>query len=183
MDEPEEPQGVVREPSPARRSRAMEETEEEEFPEEEQEEERPRRRRRRRRRSAEAEAAVAGPAISLMVLGALDIPTGIAYAIFQIFNFQMAGKQFAPGQAPAGYEAGLAVGKGFVIILILGSLISGILLLVAGLKMKKLQSFGLGMTACVLAMLPVHCCCLLGLPFGIWGLVALNKPEVKDAFR
>ncbi len=183
MEEAEEPQGIVREPPPARRSRAMEETEEEEFQEEEQEEERPRRRRRRRQRSAEAEATVAGPAISLMVLGALDIPVGIAYAIPQVVNFRLAGKQYAPGQAPPGYEVGLAIGKGWVVILILGSLVLGILLLVAGLKMKKLQSFGLAMTACVLAMLPVHCCCLLGLPFGIWGLVVLNKPEVKDAFR
>jgi predicted Zn finger-like uncharacterized protein len=38
-------------------------------------------------------------------------------------------------------------------------------------------------TACILAMIPCVNCCILGLPFGIWGLVVLNKPEVKDAFR
>jgi hypothetical protein len=39
--------------------------------------------------------------------------------------------------------------------------------------------------ASVAAMLPctVSCCCILGLPVGIWSLVVLMKPEVKQAFR
>lgn len=183
MDEPTERQNVVREPAPARRSRAMEETEEEELLEEEQEEERPRRRRRGKPRSAAAMDAVAGPAISLMVVGVLDIPAAILYSVFQIFNFRFAGKMYSQGQAPPGYAEGLVIGKAFAIAVIVLSILFGVLLLVGGLKMKKLQSFGLAMTACVLAMLPIHCCCILGLPFGIWGLVTLNKPEVKNAFR
>ena len=27
-----------------------------------------------------------------------------------------------------------------------------------------------------------NACCLLGVPFGIWALVVLNKPEVKAQF-
>jgi hypothetical protein len=27
------------------------------------------------------------------------------------------------------------------------------------------------------------CCCCAGTPFGIWALIALNQPDVKDAFR
>jgi hypothetical protein len=38
------------------------------------------------------------------------------------------------------------------------------------------------MVASVVAMLPCQCCCLFGLPFGIWALVVLNKPEVKSHF-
>lgn len=197
MDEPAEPERIVREPRPAarRRPRPPEDIEEEdelppeeeleELPEkpEEEYEERPRRRRRGRRRFAEAEAAVAAPAICLMVLGGLNIPTAIAYAIFQVFNMPLTGKAYPPGQAPPGYETGLVIGKVSVFVIIPLSILFGILLLIGGLKMKKLQSYGLAMTSCVLAMVPLHCCCLLGLPFGIWGLVALNKPEVKDAFR
>jgi predicted Zn finger-like uncharacterized protein len=41
----------------------------------------------------------------------------------------------------------------------------------------------LALTASILAMLNIDCCCcLLGLPFGIWSLVALNNPKAKDAF-
>jgi len=52
-----------------------------------------------------------------------------------------------------------------------------------GLKMKKLENYGSVMTACILALLPCGNCCCIGLPLGIWALVVLNRPEVKDAFR
>ena len=32
-------------------------------------------------------------------------------------------------------------------------------------------------------MLPCTCCCIAGLPVGIWALVILLKPEVKSAFH
>jgi predicted Zn finger-like uncharacterized protein len=184
MEEPDELEEVDDEPAPARRSEAMEETEEEGSLEEEEEERRPPRRRRGRRRFAEAEAAVAAPALCLMVLGALNIPTAVAYAIFRfVINKPDAGRAYPPGQAPPGYEAGWMIGTAFAFVIVPLSIILGIVLLIGGLKMKKLQSFGLAMTASVLAMLPIHCCCLLGLPFGIWGLIALNKPQVQNAFR
>ena len=58
------------------------------------------------------------------------------------------------------------------------------LVLLGAIKMLRLQSRALAMTACIVAMIPftVSCCCVLGLPFGIWGLVVLNKPEVKSHF-
>jgi hypothetical protein len=33
-------------------------------------------------------------------------------------------------------------------------------------------------------MLPLvnGCCCILGLPFGIWALIALGNPVVKDGY-
>jgi hypothetical protein len=49
--------------------------------------------------------------------------------------------------------------------------------------MKQLKNYGLAMTGSIIAMLPCSVCCLLGLPFGIWSLVVLNNPEVKEAFR
>jgi hypothetical protein len=51
------------------------------------------------------------------------------------------------------------------------------------MKMKKLERYGLAMTASILAMLPCSLCCVLGLPIGIWALVVLMKPEVKSAFH
>lgn len=40
------------------------------------------------------------------------------------------------------------------------------------------------MAVSILSMVPcVSPCCLLGLPVGIWALVVLNTPEVKQAFR
>lgn len=69
------------------------------------------------------------------------------------------------------------------ILLGFGTIIVGTLITMGAAKMKKLNSYGFAMTACILAMIPAINCCLLGLPFGIWALVVLNKPEVKDAFQ
>jgi hypothetical protein len=60
----------------------------------------------------------------------------------------------------------------------------GVLILVGASKMQSLQNYSLAVTASVLAMLPcISPCCLLGLPFGIWALVVLNRPEVKSQFN
>jgi hypothetical protein len=61
-------------------------------------------------------------------------------------------------------------------------LIMGPLITFGAVKMKQCNSYGLAITASILAMIPFGNCCCLGLPFGIWALVILNKPEVKDAF-
>lgn len=62
-------------------------------------------------------------------------------------------------------------------------LVIGILVLLGALKMRQLRSHGLAMTAAILAMIPcLSPCCLLGLPFGIWALVVLSKPEVQSQF-
>ena len=142
----------------------------------------PRRRRRRRRRDeyADAEAQVSGPAISLMVWAGLGIAGNIAYLIYRLADLVLL-KQPIPTNQP-GYQAGFAFGVAGAI----GGALLGILMcfiaLAGAIKMKRLQNHGLALTACVLALLPCNCCCILGLPFGIWGLVVLNKPEVKEAF-
>lgn len=53
-----------------------------------------------------------------------------------------------------------------------------------GIQMLRLSGRGLPITGSVLAMLPFinGCCCVVGLPVGIWCLVVLSKPEVKAAF-
>ena len=51
-------------------------------------------------------------------------------------------------------------------------------------KMRRLESYGFAMSASVLMMLPWTLpCCLLGLPFGIWAVTALNREDVKEAFQ
>ena len=60
------------------------------------------------------------------------------------------------------------------------------LILWGALRMLKLRSFEFAMVAAILALIPCFTpcpCCILGLPFGIWALVALRKPGVKDCFH
>jgi hypothetical protein len=64
------------------------------------------------------------------------------------------------------------------------AILMGAVILLGGLKMMKLESFGVAMTASILAMIPcLSPCCVIGLPIGIWALVILSKPEVKSAFH
>jgi hypothetical protein len=65
---------------------------------------------------------------------------------------------------------------------ILAAVVSAAILFGA-LKMMRLQNYGWAMAAAILAVIPcLSPCCCLGIPFGIWALVVLSKPEVKAAF-
>lgn len=58
------------------------------------------------------------------------------------------------------------------------------LVVFGALQMKNRKNWGLAVAAAVIAMIPCFnsCCCLLGLPAGIWSLVILMKPEIKAQF-
>ncbi len=65
----------------------------------------------------------------------------------------------------------------------LGLLVAGFLVY-ASLEMKKLSQYGLAVAASVVAMVPcLSPCCIIGLPVGIWSLVTLTKPHIKEAFH
>ena len=184
-DAPDESEGIVREPVPSSRRRPSpppEEFDDEPPPEEEADEDRPRRRRRRGRRAAAAESAVVGPAISIMVVSGLSIVLGLVDLAFRVLGIGLMAGASASGGAPPGQAAGQTIGMILGGIFDVLSLILPVVMLIGAIKMKNLQNYGLAITSCIIAMLPIHCCCILGLPFGIWGVVMLNKPEVKDAF-
>jgi GYF domain 2 len=62
-------------------------------------------------------------------------------------------------------------------------LVLSVLILIGAMKMLSLRSYEFSMTAAIVAMLPcVTSCCFIGLPFGIWALVVMSKPEVKSHF-
>jgi len=63
------------------------------------------------------------------------------------------------------------------------STVSGIILL-GGIRMNGLRSWGISLASAILAMLPcLSPCCCLGLPFGIWAVVVLADDEVRSCFR
>lgn len=131
-----------------------------------------------------AAAMVKGPAIALMVV------SGITFVIeiFSIFanllgiSFMSAGdmSQFE-GMEGMEWMAPLMSGT-FTVVWGLFVLAISAAIFFGALKMKALQSYGLAMTATILAMIPCFSLCCIGIPFGIWSLVILLKPEVKSAF-
>jgi len=131
------------------------------------------------------------PAILLVILGALGLLFTVMgpflkatlmetmLQFFEKMNVQLPADQKA--QMEAAKTAGLGLGDLFSLTL---GLVVNSVILVGGLKMMKLQSWGLALASAILVMLPCgSCCCLIGLPIGIWAVIQLNKPEVKSAFR
>jgi hypothetical protein len=129
---------------------------------------------------AEAAAAVAGPAIALMVVGGL----AIALALFSLVLNLTGAALVAGGNRGVGQDdqaMATARAAGGVVGAILGVCWGGAVL-AGAISMKNLRSHGSAMAASIIAMIPCNICCILGLPFGIWSLVTLSRPEVKDAF-
>jgi len=122
--------------------------------------------------------SVKGPAMALMIISAI----GIALYVLVILIFLLG---FGPNLSHLSPEMRrvLIANQGVLGILraLFGLAMNGAILYGA-IKMLRLQGHTFAIVTCILAMLPCSCCCLFGMPFGIWGLVVLNKPEVKSQF-
>lgn len=139
--------------------------------------------------TAKALGRVKGPAIALMITAILGM---LAQAVTLVMHFmglsglpaQPAGGAAVPGATAAQMQVfAMLAGTVGVVAGIVG-LLTGVVILLGALKMKKLEGRRLAVTASILAMIPlVSPCCWLGLPFGIWALITLNKAEVKAAFH
>jgi hypothetical protein len=111
---------------------------------------------------------VQGPAIALMTVAILMLVLlGLGGAI-QVVSVIMA-------------EAA-ASDLGFTLI---GLLFSGtvyVIVLVGAIRMRKLKSYSLAVTAATLALMPCSGCCIVSLPCGVWALVVLLNQDVRAAF-
>jgi preprotein translocase subunit YajC len=126
---------------------------------------------------------VKGPAIGLKVtaiLGLVLVAAGLVMNIMTLGGFQIFPQQINDPQMQkllSSLSGGLGIVQG-----IIGGVV-GVIVLIGAAKMQKLQSYQFALTASIVAMVPcISPCCVFGLPFGIWALVVLNKPEVKSQF-
>jgi hypothetical protein len=123
---------------------------------------------------------VSGPAVGLIVTAVLNFLMEAGSLALNLLGTSILMSSSMPAE-----PAWIRVFSGTVGIAsnILGLLVS-ILILVGGIKMMKLEAYGLAMTASILAMIPcISPCCLIGLPLGIWAAIVLSEPEVKGAFH
>lgn len=107
------------------------------------------------------------PAIGMLVVAAL----GITMQLLSVLMVLLAGARAPRGQqfVPNLIGPGLWLAVGFVIVL-------------GAVKMQRLESYSLAITAGVLSVIPCTPCCALTIPFGIWSLVVLLDPQVRAAF-
>jgi hypothetical protein len=123
-------------------------------------------------------ATVKMPALLLLIVGAIGVAFSILGILLAILGVGMGAIQ--------GGDQGMMsmVGGGVGIVFRIIFTILQCVICFGAFKMGKLQSYGLAMTAAVIAVIPcVSPCCVVGIPFGIWALIVLMKPEVKAAFH
>ena len=126
-------------------------------------------------RSAAAADAVKGPATALMVTAII----GVLLQLVSLLNRRDI--PFGLSEDPEGVGRLLSAGSSPVLTVI--ALAAGAVIFLGAQKMKALESHSWAMLASVVAMVPfVSPCCLIGLPIGIWSILILQKPEVKQAF-
>ena len=126
----------------------------------------------------EVEKKVKGPAIGLIVTGALGALAAVARLVAQI-AFPEYMRQSMEGMDPR--VARYAEAGGYVWMLVW--LASCVFILIGGLKMRRLENWLFALLANIVAIIPCFGCCCLGVPIGIWGLIVLQDEKVKDAFK
>jgi hypothetical protein len=149
-----------------------------------------------RRTIENAKGMVKGPAIGLIVTGVLaiilslvsllgvsGIPEGIEAERKKIdTNTDMPADQKKMSKDILDFY------EKYLPTIVIGSGILGIgggaLTILGGVRMMGLKSAGLTKTGAILSMIPcTGACCPLGLGFGIWAIMVLGKPDVKEAYR
>jgi len=134
---------------------------------------------------------VKNPAICLIVAGGLNVLLAL-YSIVKALFFPdnmdqlMASMPAMPDPQTQKFVTSMLhamTGPLAVAFDVLGLVLS-VVVLVGAIRMLALRSYEYAFVAAILAMIPcVTPCCLLGLPFGIWALIVLRKPGIKDQFN
>ena len=135
---------------------------------------------RRRAVRARARSILAGPAITMIVLASATLGLYCVFIMLRVLIFVV-----NPQFALKGWGGRQINSIAYLIGNLLGHTVAifwATTLLVCAFNMKNLKGYGYAVTAAITAMLPCSICCLVGLPIGIWALVAINNEDVKRAF-
>jgi hypothetical protein len=73
----------------------------------------------------------------------------------------------------------------FTIAVCIFAALANVFNVVAAIQMVRVRTWGLALAGCIVAAIPLtsSACCVLTLPFSIWAIVMLVKPEIKAAFK
>lgn len=132
--------------------------------------------------SPNSQAAVQGPALALIIVSSIAIAVGGLALVGDVLLLASGAIERLEevNDGPVSKYTTVIIRTIWGILLIVAS----VFVLYGALQMKKMTNYGTAKAAAVVASIPLlGPCCLLGIPFGIWALVVLGKPGVKEAFR
>jgi hypothetical protein len=127
---------------------------------------------------------VKGPATALIVVAALGILMALANLALQGSMLEIYRKVGMPEDQVHQMEEMSKGGWMLTAVLTVVHFVGAGFVIYGALQMMKLRNWTIAMIASFLVMIPcfTSCCCLIGIPAGIWSLVVLFKPDVKAAF-
>ena len=135
----------------------------------------------------QAQSKLFAPGLALTIVGGLGLLLMGLYSALTIFAMLSGAAEFEPPpeMADEAQRTGFYIGAyGMVIMIFLNALLQ-ILIILGGVAMIRRKGRGLAYSACILSVIPClsSSLCLLGIPFGIWGLIVLSDPNVKRIFK
>jgi hypothetical protein len=134
----------------------------------------------RRRRASSDGGRVMAPAICMLVVAGIGLLVNLFGCVFSLVGPE----QPIDPNAPPFLQEIMRSSRGPVASGMQGffALLSA-LSVFGSIQMMRKKTWSLALAACILSMINIgNCCCLLGLPFGIWAMIALLDSDVKDAF-
>ena len=120
--------------------------------------------------------------IFFIILAVLGLGMSILFAVGQLLQVAN-GEVMPPPNANDAEKTGFYIGYwGSTVAVIVSGLIQP-LIAWAGVNMIRRKGLGLAKVAAIMLCIPcVSSCCLLGIPFGIWAIIALNSDSAKQLF-
>jgi hypothetical protein len=130
-----------------------------------------------------ARALVMPPAIALLVATLIGFLGDIYVSLMLKTNRPEVEKQLRDMVAARGQPVSVEEALRVTLVIHEVCAVLSLMIILASIQMLRLRTYPLAVLGCFLAM--VDCgsyCCLIDLPLGIWGLVILLRPEVREAF-
>ncbi|MBT4867775.1 MAG: serine/threonine protein kinase, partial [Planctomycetaceae bacterium] len=110
------------------------------------------------------------PAIGLLVAGIVNLLATLSIVLIPVVITLLSNGK------------GMGIPGPTELLVVACSLAMGTMLIAGAVRMFDLQSHRIAVIAAVIAVLPCTLGFLISLPFGIWALIVLSKPDVQDAF-
>ena len=133
---------------------------------------------------AAAQAAVAGPAIALMIVSGLVVAFAVTLLLVLCgLGGAALGGAFGPMDQGKLSEEEMFIEVVVRLVWLMFVAVWDAVIFFSARQMKKMRSWGFALAGTIMALVPCSACCILKVPFGIWGIVVLCKPEVKEAFQ
>ncbi|MGD0525566.1 MAG: hypothetical protein ABSE49_10500 [Polyangiaceae bacterium] len=121
------------------------------------------------------------PGIALAVISGLLILVFLLDLVLFATGMPIGATAGTPGMTPEMQEWV----RPFTIAVCIFAALANVFNVFAAIQMLRVRMWGLALAGCIVAAIPItsSACCLLTLPFSIWAIVVLVKPEIRAAFK